>query len=135
MARELRADAYEQMGYQAEGPQRRNIYLTPLSLPGGHPLLSEVYRRCASSTSLTICQKAMRSRSASVVSAKKRRAMVSSLRSRPAACSAIQARSIRLWAIKTIADSMSEPVQSPSRLNTPRPISSDSSGLTSPIAT
>src|SRR5580704_4450440 len=76
----------------------------------------------------------MRSRSASVVSAKKRRAIVSSFRSGPAACSAIQARSIRFWAIKPIADSMSEPVQSPSRLNTPRPISSASSGFTSPIA-
>src|SRR5689334_18704698 len=77
----------------------------------------------------------MRSRSASVVSAKKRRAIVSSPRSAPAACSAIQARSIRRWAIKPIADSISEPVQSPSRLNTPRTISSCSSGSTSPIST
>ena len=27
-ARELQADAYEQLGYQAEGPQWRGIYLT-----------------------------------------------------------------------------------------------------------
>ena len=56
VAGEGRADASTQMGHQAEGPEWRNIYLTPLSLLGRHASPSVAKRRCASSTSLTICQ-------------------------------------------------------------------------------
>jgi hypothetical protein len=64
-------------------------------------------------------QYAMRSRSASVVFAKQRRAIVSSPRSGSGRLLGNPGPIDPLLGIKPIADSISEPVQSPSSLNTP----------------